>query len=131
VRTRIQASAAGGLTRFGGRGPELDRLHRALHLAGRGAGPGRGGPWRAGRRQVPSVYELAHSHRAQGWLQLEGASVSYSKAMRYPPVIDLLKAYFKIQDRDDQREICEKVTGKLLALDRALDPLPGRGMCGM
>jgi tetratricopeptide (TPR) repeat protein len=37
-------------------------------------------------------------------------------------VIDLLKGYFKIQDRDDLREIREKVTGKLLTLDRALEP---------
>jgi predicted ATPase len=37
-------------------------------------------------------------------------------------VIDLLKGYFKIQDRDDLREMREKVTGKLLALDRALEP---------
>src|SRR5262249_18500961 len=30
-------------------------------------------------------------------------------------------AYFKIQDRDDQREIREKVTGKLLPLDKSLE----------
>jgi tetratricopeptide (TPR) repeat protein len=38
------------------------------------------------------------------------------------PVIDLLKGYFKIQDRDDLREIREKVMGKLLTLDEALKP---------
>jgi hypothetical protein len=37
-------------------------------------------------------------------------------------VIDLLKSYFKIQNRDDLREVREKVTGKLLTLDRALEP---------
>ncbi len=37
-------------------------------------------------------------------------------------MIDLLKAYFKIQDRDNQREIREKVTGKLLTLDKSLEP---------
>jgi tetratricopeptide (TPR) repeat protein len=68
------------------------------------------------------VYEFTHSHRLQGWLVLESASVSYGKATSYLPVIDLLKGYFKIQDRDDLREIREKVTGKLLTLDRALEP---------
>jgi len=48
--------------------------------------------------------------------------VSYGKATSYLPVIDLLKSYFKIQDRDDLREIRAKVTGKLLTLDRALEP---------
>src|SRR5262249_4818558 len=38
-------------------------------------------------------------------------------------VIDLLKAYFKIYDRDSHREIREKVKGKLLTLDEALKPL--------
>jgi predicted ATPase len=58
----------------------------------------------------------------QGLLILESASVSYGKATSYLPVIDLLKGYFKIQDRDELREIREKVTGKLLTLDRALEP---------
>src|SRR6516225_9404261 len=56
-----------------------------------------------------------------GWSS-KGASVSYGKATSYFPVIDLLKGYFKIQDRDDLREIREKLTGKLLTLDRALEP---------
>ena len=37
-------------------------------------------------------------------------------------MIDLLKSYFEIEDRDDPREIREKVTGKLLALDRRSEP---------
>src|SRR2546425_1482422 len=43
---------------------------------------------------------------------------SWSFHISYLPVVDLLKAYFKIQDRDEHREICEQVIGKLLALDR-------------
>src|SRR5262249_31188746 len=64
-----------------------------------------------------------HSHRLQGWSILESASVSYGKATSYLPVIDLLRGYFKIQDRDDPREIREKVTGKLLTLDESLKPI--------
>src|SRR5262249_6542143 len=41
----------------------------------------------------------------------------------YLPVIDLLKGYFKIGDRDDHREMRAKVLGRMLALDRALEPL--------
>src|SRR5207245_10177493 len=60
--------------------------------------------------------------RLHGWRVLESASVSYGKATSYWQVIDLLKGYFKIQDRDDLREIREKVTGKLLTLDESLKP---------
>jgi tetratricopeptide (TPR) repeat protein len=69
------------------------------------------------------VYEFSHSHRQQGWLVLESASVSYGKATSYLPVIDFLKTYFQVQDRGDNRDIREKITGKLLALDRALVPV--------
>src|SRR4030095_3479289 len=53
---------------------------------------------------------------------LETGSVSYGKATAYPPVIDLLKAYFRIEGRDETRTIREKGTGKVLSLDRALEP---------
>src|SRR5207245_10794364 len=69
------------------------------------------------------VYEFTHSHQIQDWLILEAGSVSYGKATSYLPVIDLLKAYFKVHDRETHREIREKVTGKLLTLDRALEPI--------
>src|SRR6185436_15870247 len=67
-------------------------------------------------------HEFTHSHRLQDWLILQSASVSYGKATSYLPVIDLLKGYFKVHDREADREIQEKVTGKLLTLDRSLEP---------
>jgi tetratricopeptide (TPR) repeat protein len=69
------------------------------------------------------TYEFTHSHRAQDWLILEASSVSYGKATGYGPVIDLLKGYFKIGGRDDHREMRAKVLGRVLGLDRALEPL--------
>jgi tetratricopeptide (TPR) repeat protein len=59
----------------------------------------------------------------QDWLILEASSVSYGKATSYLPLIDLLKGYFKIGDRDDHREMRAKVLGRVLGLDRALEPL--------
>src|SRR5262249_45927082 len=66
------------------------------------------------------VYELMHSHRTQGWLVLESASVSYGKATPYFPVLDLLKRYVQVEDRDDTRTIRARVTGQVLTLDAAL-----------
>src|SRR5262249_49505959 len=40
----------------------------------------------------------------------------------YLPVINLLKGYFKIADRDDHREMRDKVPGRGLGLDRTLEP---------
>jgi predicted ATPase len=66
-------------------------------------------------------WEFGHSHRAQGWLILESGSVSYGKATNYLPIIELLRAYFAIEPADAPRKIREKVTGKLLSLDRQLE----------
>src|SRR5438093_198413 len=112
ARTRLQAAARRGLTRFVGRDAELEQLRRAQQLAGTGHGQVAAIVGEAGVGKSRLVYEFTHSHRLHGWLVLEAASVSYGKATSYWPVIDLLKGYFKIQDRDDLREIREKVTGK-------------------
>ena len=122
ARTRLQAAARRGLTRFVGRDAEMDQLRRAHQLAGRGRGQVVAIVAEAGVGKSRLVYELVRSERLHGWLTLEGASVSYGTATSYLPVIALLKGYFQIQDRDDQGEIREKVTGKLLTLDHALEP---------
>jgi class 3 adenylate cyclase/tetratricopeptide (TPR) repeat protein len=121
ARTRLQAALRRGLTKFVGRDAETEQLRKALEQA------------RAGHGQVVAVvgepgvgksrlfYEFTHSHRTEGCLIVESGSVSYGKATPYLPVIDLLKAYFKVQGRDSQRDIREKITGKLLTLDKTLD----------
>jgi class 3 adenylate cyclase len=114
ARSRLQAAAARGLTRFVGRDAETEQLRKALEQAQAGHGQVVGVVGEPGVGKSRLFFEFIHSHRTQGWLILESGSVSYGKATPYLPVIDLLKAYFKIQDRDDQREIREKVTGKLL-----------------
>ena len=120
ARTRLQAAAARGLSRFVGRHAELDGLRGALENV------------RAGHGQVVSVvgepgmgksrlfWEFTHSYRSKGWLIVESSAASYGRATPYLPVIDLLKGYFQIETRDDARKIREKVTGKLLTLAEAL-----------
>jgi len=122
VRTRLQAAAARGLTRFVGRDAEVEQLRQALQKAGEGRGQVMAIMGEPGVGKSRLFHEFIYSHRTEGWLILEAASVSYGKATVYFPVIDLLKNYFKIQDRDDHREIRQKVIGKLLALDRTLEP---------
>src|SRR5262249_25290803 len=68
------------------------------------------------------VWEIVHSHRTQGWSVLESGSVSYGKATSWLPVSDLLRTYLRIEPRDDQRAIREKLLGKLLNLDEELRP---------
>jgi class 3 adenylate cyclase/tetratricopeptide (TPR) repeat protein len=123
VRTRLQASALRGLTRFVGREAEIEHLRRVLTRVKAGNGQVVALVGEAGVGKSRLVYEFTHSHRVQSWLILEASSVSYGKATSYLPVIDLLKSYFRIGDRDSHREIREKVTGKLFTLDGSLKPI--------
>jgi class 3 adenylate cyclase len=117
-RTRLHAAAARGLTRFVGRDAEIEQIRRALALAQDGHGQLVAIVGEPGVGKSRLVYEFTHSHRTQDWLVLEAGSVSYGKATSYLPVIDLLKAFFKVVDGETHREIREKVMGKLLTLDR-------------
>ena len=105
LRRRLQAAAARGLTRFVGRQTELDGLDQALERAGAGHGQVVALVGEAGVGKSRLVYEFVHSHRTQGWLVLESASVSYGKATPYFPVIDLLKRYSHVEEHDDPRTI--------------------------
>ena len=67
------------------------------------------------------VWEVTHSHHMRGWIDLQAGSVSYGKATSYLPIVDLLKEYFRVEDRDGPRTVREKLTAKLLTLDRALE----------
>jgi class 3 adenylate cyclase/tetratricopeptide (TPR) repeat protein len=120
VRSRLRAAALGGLTRFVGRDRELDDLDQALQLAGSGHGQVVALVGEPGVGKSRLVYECLHSHRTQGWLMLESASVSYGKATPYLPVVDLLKRYLHVEEGDEPRTVRAKVTEHLLTLDEAL-----------
>ena len=120
-RSRLHAAAARGLTRFVGREGELDQLRQALNRAARGQGQVVAIAGEPGVGKSRLIWEITHSHRVHGWLVLQAGSVSYGRATSYLPVIDLLKSYCAIEDRDGPRTVREKLTGKLLTLDRALE----------
>src|SRR5712692_4854557 len=124
LRTRLQVAARRGLVRFVGRQSELEQMKKALDLAREGHGQivGVMGEPGVGKSRLFLEFKLVSQ---RGCLGLETFSVSHGKAYPYLPLIDLLKNYFQIIPQDDERRIREKVAGKVLILDRALeDTLP-------
>src|SRR5262249_58862584 len=101
---------------------EVDELHRAMDNAQAGHGQVVAVVGEPGVGKSRLFWEFTRSHRLQGWQVLESGSASFGKTTAYLPIIDLLKAFFRIEARDDTRTIREKVTGKVLSLDRALEP---------
>jgi tetratricopeptide (TPR) repeat protein len=122
-RTRLEAAARRGLTRFVGRNAELEQLRDALDRASLGHGQVAAVVGEPGVGKSRLFWEFTHSHQVHGWLIAQSGSVSYGKATAYLPVIELLRGYFEIESRDDPRKIREKVTGKVLTLASALGPV--------
>jgi class 3 adenylate cyclase len=122
ARTRLEATAGRGLTRFVGRSIEMEQIRDALDRArlGRGQVVAIVGEPGVGKSRL--VWEVTHSPIIVGWRVLKASSVPCGKATSYLPVIDLLKEYLGIEDRDGLQEVGGKVTGGLLRLDRSLDP---------
>jgi class 3 adenylate cyclase/predicted ATPase len=124
LRTRIEVAARRGLARFVGRQSELEHLQRALEQAKAGHGQIVGVMGEPGVGKSRLFHEFKLISR-QGCLVLETFSVSHGKAYPYLPLIDLLKNYFQLAAQDDERKRREKITGKVLTLDRSLeDTLP-------
>jgi len=120
VRTRLQRSTARGLTRFVGRDTELEQLRQALAHAAEGRGQIAAVVGEPGVGKSRLFYEFLNSHRTRPWLILQASSVSYGKASAYLPVVDMLRAHFKIEEGDEPRTIRAKVTGAVLTLDEGL-----------
>ncbi len=124
LRTRLQRSAGRGLTKFVGREREMEAMEAAADRARAGRGQIVAAMAEAGTGKSRLFYEFKAKNQS-GWMVLETFSVSHGKASAYFPVIDLLQGYFRIGSEDDARTRREKIGGKVLMLDRALeDTLP-------
>jgi tetratricopeptide (TPR) repeat protein len=124
LRTRLQRSASRGYTKFVGRQREMEAMKAAAEQAMAGHGQIVAAVAEPGVGKSRLFFEFKVKNQS-GWIVLQAFSVSYGKASAYLPVIDLLHSYFGIESGDDARRRREKVTGKVIMLDRALeDALP-------
>ena len=121
ARTRLQVAAGRGLTRFVGRGVEMEQLCRAQRSASEGRAQVVAIVGEAGVGKSRLVHEFVCSNDAANWLVLVSNSVSYGRATPYLPVIELLRDYFKISTRDNTRSIRHKVIERVTTLDQSLD----------
>jgi len=110
------------LSRWVGRDRELEILRERLEQSARGRGQVVAVVGEPGVGKSRLLYEFRESLRRERITCLEGHCESYGSDIPYFAVIDLLKRYFQIDDHDGGLRILEKVTGKLLALDKALEP---------
>ena len=108
-RTRFDVSAERGLTPFVGRERELELLLDGFGMAKTGRGQAFSIMAEAGLGKSRLLYEFRKAVANEDVTFLEGKCLSYSHAVAYHPLIDILKANFDIHEGDGDLEIREKV----------------------
>jgi class 3 adenylate cyclase/tetratricopeptide (TPR) repeat protein len=120
-RTRFDVSAERGLTPLIGRERELELLLDGFERAKAGRGQAFSIMGEAGVGKSRFLYEFRKAVTNEDVTFLEGKCLSYSRAVAYHPVIDILKSNFDLQEDDGDVEIRDKVTKglKILGADEA------------
>jgi class 3 adenylate cyclase len=125
VTTRLDVSRARGLSRFVGRDEDMAALEAALAQAQAGNGQVVGVVAAAGTGKSRLCWEFAERCRARGIAVNEGHAVAHGKSIPYLPMLEVFRAYFGIQDGDDDATVRDKIAGRLLLLDEGFrDVLP-------
>lgn len=120
-RTRFDVSTERGLTPFVGRQRELELLLDGLERCKTGRGQAISIVAEAGMGKSRILYEFRKAVASEDVTFLEGQCLSYSRAMIYHPMIDIVKANFDIRDDDKDSQIREKTKSglKILRADEA------------
>ena len=120
VETRIEAAAARGLSKFIGRGREMETLKERFEKTQSGSGQVIGVVGEAGVGKSRLLLEMKNMLPHGEHTYLEGRCLHYGGSMAYLPILDILRSYFDIEEGDSESDIKEKIKEKVLRLDERL-----------
>jgi class 3 adenylate cyclase/tetratricopeptide (TPR) repeat protein len=115
-RTRFDVSAEIGLTPLIGRERELEILIDAFERVKERRGQVFSIVSEVGLGKSRLLYEFRKAVANEDVTFMEGKCLSYSKAVAYHPIIDILKANFKIKAEDENKQVMVKIQGGLNSL---------------
>jgi class 3 adenylate cyclase/tetratricopeptide (TPR) repeat protein len=116
-RTRFEVSAQKGLTAFVGRERELELLRDGLERSREGRGQVFSIVAEAGVGKSRLLYEFRKAVADEDLVIREGRCLSYGKGMAYHPLIEMIKANFKIHEGDDEAMVRKRVKEGLKNLE--------------
>ncbi|HEY5053832.1 MAG TPA: adenylate/guanylate cyclase domain-containing protein [Solirubrobacterales bacterium] len=125
ARSRLDLSRERGFSRFVGRAAEMDVLEEALERAKQGEGAVVGIVAEPGIGKSRLCHEFAERCREEGIDVFEAQAQSHGQSIPFMPVLQMLRAYFGIADREPERIAREKIAGRALLIDPGFaDELP-------
>ncbi len=125
ARSRLDLSRARGFSRFVGRAEEMGVLEEALERARAGEGAVVAVVAEPGVGKSRLCHEFAERCREQGIDVFEAQAQSHGQSIPFMPVLQMLRAYFGIADREPERIAREKIAGRALLIDPGFaDDLP-------
>jgi class 3 adenylate cyclase/tetratricopeptide (TPR) repeat protein len=119
LRTRFDVSRTRGLSRFVGRDADMKVLESALESAKRGKGQALGLVADPGVGKSRLCFEFAERCRAADVVFMQGSGVPHGKNIPLLPILEIIRAYFGISERDEPRDARERVAGRLLLIDES------------
>jgi class 3 adenylate cyclase len=125
LRTRLAVSRARGFSKFVGRSDETALLDSALERSLSGGGLTVGVVAEAGTGKSRLCFEFLERCRARGLTIFETRAVAHGRQIPLLPMLELMRDFFSIEERDSDRVAREKIAGRLLLLDERLaDDVP-------
>jgi class 3 adenylate cyclase len=120
VKTRIEAAAAKGLTKFVGRKNSMAALMEAYEKVQSGAGQMVGVVGEAGVGKSRLLLEFRNRLPQEEFTYLEGRCIHFGVAMAYLPILDILRSYFQVEEGEREFSIRKKLKDKVFKLDEKL-----------
>jgi predicted ATPase/class 3 adenylate cyclase len=119
-KTRFKASAARGLTKFVGRKNSMPALKEPYDRVLAGSGQIVGIVGEAGVGKSRLLMELINQLPKAAYSYLEGRCLCYGESIIYMPILEMLKSYFEIKEKDKNSIINSKIKEKIETLDEKL-----------
>jgi class 3 adenylate cyclase/tetratricopeptide (TPR) repeat protein len=117
ARSRLDLSRARGFSSFVGRTEEMAALETALDQASEGRGGVVGLVAEPGVGKSRLSHEFAQRCRADGLEVFEAQAQAHGTTTPFMPVLQMLRAFFGIGEREPEQLAREKIAGRSLLLD--------------
>jgi class 3 adenylate cyclase/tetratricopeptide (TPR) repeat protein len=125
ARSRLDLARERGFSRFVGREREMETLEAALDRAKAGEATAIGVVAEPGIGKSRLYHEFVERCRSEGTEVFQAQGQAHGKSIPFMPILQMLRAFFAIEDSDAEQTAREKIAGRALLLDASFaDDLP-------